>query len=293
MKLGRFTSFANLALFTKIYPKKCYRFYWLNDLFNFPYNPLAWNIAATEGYPTPATFNFYSTSKWSPPCAHKNLNGFPLYLRAASLIVSRYLALSSGVQSSLWGKNDMIQRPTYLNIITFVFTILIKGLLWCDFYMLKMGRCWCLLSKPVSHTAFRSRSIIIDSWWVIFGSRWEKFDGWIAINSEFSCCLFTLSGINLCDFNLSFHSSSECCPLWSQSLTVTTLNNLQNIPKEHRIRQTMESYPYRHFPQNLNQLKQWRLFHHLNLILEILGIHVTHFLHYLQPSIQFCYRQSK
>jgi len=111
LKLGNPTSFVNLALLDRISLKKCYKLSWLNDLFSFPVSPFAWNTAATEGYPTPATLSFYSTSKWSPPWAQRNLNGFTLYLRAASLMVSKYLVLYSGVLSSLWGKKEIIQRP--------------------------------------------------------------------------------------------------------------------------------------------------------------------------------------
>ena len=62
--------------------------------------------------------NFYSTSKWSPPWAHKNLNGFPLNVKAVYFIISKCFCLYSGEQSSLWGKKEITHKPK-LSILYF------------------------------------------------------------------------------------------------------------------------------------------------------------------------------
>ena len=107
---GNEGSFENLALFFMISFKKFYKFYSLNDLLSLPNTCLDSKIDITDGYPMPETPSFSSSSNWSPPCDHKNLNGFPLNFKPTSLIVFKYPCLYSAVESKVLGKKLIMHK---------------------------------------------------------------------------------------------------------------------------------------------------------------------------------------
>lgn len=115
-----------------------------------------------------------------------------------------------GIQifSSLFRSTIKFMRQERNNTKTLIFAILIKYILRSELNMFKMRWARCSLSEPISHSTFWSRSIVINSWWIIFRSWWEEFNCRITIYTEPWGCFFILGSINLSNLNFAFHSCS-------------------------------------------------------------------------------------
>ena len=140
------------------------------------------------------------------------------------MIKSKYFALSSGVESSLWGKKEITQRSILLCLLTFFFTVLIVYCLRIQLNMFKINLTSSLFSSPISHSTLCSWTIIVHCWTIIFWTTWKEFNCWISLNSKSSRQLLILSSIYFCNFYLSFESWSQCWPLGGKFLAVATLN---------------------------------------------------------------------